>query len=117
MSDDRPGDLWAFSLRVYGRPGVEDTCLVLQDRHGLDVDLILLACWLGARGVPLDPARVADLERVVVRWRDDVVRPLRHVRRALREPDLGPLRSDPEAGRRRASIRFWTAAWPRSTVR
>ena len=28
-------DFWSFSLDFYGRPGVAETCLDLQDRHGL----------------------------------------------------------------------------------
>ena len=41
---------WAFSLEFYARPGVAEACLALQDRHGLDVNILLLCCWLGWSG-------------------------------------------------------------------
>ncbi|HEX6143652.1 MAG TPA: TIGR02444 family protein [Geminicoccaceae bacterium] len=109
MSGAGSGDLWTFSLRVYGDEEVESACLALQDRHGLDVNLILLACWLGRRGVALDPRRLADLERAVAPWRDEVIRPLRGVRRALKARLQGPLPGGPataeDAGAIRAKVK------------
>ncbi|MGI9492931.1 MAG: TIGR02444 family protein, partial [Geminicoccaceae bacterium] len=42
---------WDYSLSLYGRPGVEQACLELQRRHGLNVNLLLFAFWLADRGV------------------------------------------------------------------
>jgi len=39
---------WRFSLTFYGRPGVAEALLLLQDRAGCDVNLILFGLWLGA---------------------------------------------------------------------
>lgn len=39
---------WRFSCAVYAAPGVAQACLELQDTHGADVNLLLLAAWLGA---------------------------------------------------------------------
>jgi len=44
-TDDFPN----FAEALYGRTGVEAACLGLQDRPGLDVTVLLHACWLGAR--------------------------------------------------------------------
>ena len=33
---------WDFSVGTYRRPGVADACLSLQDRYGLDVNVLLL---------------------------------------------------------------------------
>ena len=77
-------DLWAFSLRTYARPGVEAACLDLQDRRGLDVNLILCACWLGGQGVRLRADRVAVLEAAAAPWRQRAILPLRTLRRALK---------------------------------
>jgi uncharacterized protein (TIGR02444 family) len=75
---------WDYSLELYRRPGVEDACLELQRRHGLDVNLLLLCCWLGARGVALDRATLQRAELAVRDWQVEVVRPMRAVRRRLK---------------------------------
>jgi uncharacterized protein (TIGR02444 family) len=75
---------WDYSLALYRRPHVEDACLELQRRHDLDVNLLLLCCWLGARGVGLDRAALARAELAVRAWQVEVVRPLRAVRRRLK---------------------------------
>ena len=46
---DAAAELWEFSLDFYARPGVSAALIELQDRAGLDVNLILFALWLGAR--------------------------------------------------------------------
>jgi uncharacterized protein (TIGR02444 family) len=76
---------WTFSLAFYGRPGVAAACLALQDEHGLDVNLVLLCCWLGWSGRGrLDAAALAAADRSVAAWRREVIQPLRAVRRALK---------------------------------
>jgi uncharacterized protein (TIGR02444 family) len=32
---------WDFSLKVYAAAGVADECILLQDRFGIDVNLLL----------------------------------------------------------------------------
>jgi len=39
---------WRFSLAFYARPGMADALIALQDRAGLDVNLMLFALWRGA---------------------------------------------------------------------
>ena len=63
QNDD--GRFWAFSLEVYGRPGVAPACLALQDRHGLDVNLLLFCCWAASQGVTLDQRTLAAAEEAV----------------------------------------------------
>ncbi len=85
---------WQFSLDFYQRDGVAEACLTLQDRFGLDVNILLYAAWLASRG---RTASVADFEQVdllIAPWREEVIRPLRRIRRWLKEP--GP---DAPAGR------------------
>lgn len=85
---------WQFSLRVYGSPGVAAECLELQDRLGLDVNVVLFAAWLGAsRGIVLDQADLDRIEQMVSDWTAAVVRPLRTVRQTLK---VMPVISDPE---------------------
>jgi uncharacterized protein (TIGR02444 family) len=80
-----PRDLfWDYSVALYGRPGVEAACLELQQRHRIDVNLVLLCLWLGERGTALDGEALARLCHAADRWQLEVVRPLRTLRRRLK---------------------------------
>jgi uncharacterized protein (TIGR02444 family) len=75
---------WSFSLAIYRKPGVAEACLALQDRHGLDVNLLLAALFAGVGGSALDEDGWALLEATVGAYHRGVVRPLRAARRALK---------------------------------
>ncbi len=75
---------WNFSLEVYHRAGVTEACLALQDRHGLDINLLLFCCWAGRRGRVLSASDLAGLDAAAGDWQRSVVRPLREVRDRLR---------------------------------
>lgn len=86
-----PPDFWSFSLDFYARPGVAETCLELQDRHGLDVNLVLYCCW---RGDILTQGQLQAAIALTAPWRAEIVQPLRVLRRRLK-PGFPPF---PEAG-------------------
>lgn len=75
---------WTFSLAIYAIEGVAPACLRLQDRHGLDVNLLLYCCWAGRCGVALDAPAVARMLELTADWTTRVVQPLRAARRALK---------------------------------
>ncbi|MEX2629461.1 MAG: TIGR02444 family protein [Tistlia sp.] len=75
---------WAFSLATYGRPGVAEACLALQDRLGLDVNLLLFCLWAGRCGHRLSATELAALATAAGPWQQGVVVPLRGVRRRLK---------------------------------
>jgi uncharacterized protein (TIGR02444 family) len=76
---------WDFSLAVYGANAVEGECLDLQDRFGLDVNLILLCAFLGAvHGVTLAAGDIASVRREAGKWQEQIVCPLRAARRNLK---------------------------------
>jgi uncharacterized protein (TIGR02444 family) len=77
--------LWDYSLATYSLDGVAPTCLVLQDTFGLDVNLLLYAAWLAHMERRLSRAHLIDVEGVVADWRENVVQPLRILRRQLCE--------------------------------
>ncbi|ABR82266.1 TIGR02444 family protein [Pseudomonas aeruginosa] len=81
------GDVWRFAVDVYARPGVEAACLALQEQ-GADVCLLLVAAWLGRRGVRCSKERAQALESVARPWRETVIEPLRRLRSAWREAAL-----------------------------
>ncbi|MGI9504973.1 MAG: TIGR02444 family protein [Geminicoccaceae bacterium] len=74
---------WNYSLSLYGRPGVEHSCLELQRRHGLDVNLLLFVFWSSDRGIEVHQAILARAEQAVSTWHVEVIRPLRALRRRL----------------------------------
>lgn len=83
---------WAYSLRLYRKPGVAAACIGLQDRLGVDVNLVLFCLWMAACGQTVTPATMrlaAGLSRV---WSANVVAPLRGVRRFLKPLELPKLR-------------------------
>ena len=92
MSDFLPHPFWNFSLELYSCEGVAEGCLDLQERRGCDVNILLFCCWLGASG---RPTLTADRLRTILKasdvWQAEIVRPLRAVRRLLKD------RSWPEA--------------------
>lgn len=67
-------------MSAYGRPGVQATCLMLQDTRGADVNLLLLCGWL-ARQPGLDPPW--DLWLTLSETWQARLRPLRALRRGL----------------------------------
>jgi len=81
-----PSPFWRFSLRFYAVPGVAPACIELQDRAGVDVNVLFFLLWNAAQGRTLSQAEVADIDRKVGAWRDVAVVPLRSIRRALRTP-------------------------------
>lgn len=95
-------EFWPFSLETYGRPGVEEACLALQDDHGLDVNCLLFCCWAGAAGIDrLSKSEVHAVRAVSVDWNETVVQPLRQARRALKDRQ-GPASDGPVAALRQA---------------
>lgn len=90
MSRTPESPFWDFSNAVYGRSGVAKACLSLQDRRGLDVNLLLFCCWAGMRGWQLTAAELAARIDAVRPWQDQVVKPLRAARRWLKEQHTAP---------------------------
>lgn len=76
--------LWDYATALYATPGVAEACLALQDRRGADVNLLLLACWLGATGREPRAERLAEARARAEAWQRELVRPLRQARRRLK---------------------------------
>ena len=77
-------NFWSFSLQLYGKPGVAEACIALQDGLGLDVNLLLFCCWHGHALRKLDEAGLRQAIATVESWQSEVVKPLRAVRRRLK---------------------------------
>jgi uncharacterized protein (TIGR02444 family) len=76
---------WRFSLRFYRQSGVADACIALQDDCGVDVNILLLLLWLATDRRRIWTGEVAAVCAKAGPWRDDVVAPLRSLRRRLKD--------------------------------
>lgn len=86
--EDHP--FWDFSLAVYGAEGVSTACIALQERHGLDVNVLLFCVWIGASGRGrLTPDELGAGMEAVADWNSHVVCGLRAVRRWMRPARAG----------------------------
>ena len=76
---------WDFSLGVYGKEDVAAACLRLQDRHQLDVNILLFAVWWAQAGRGrLSRDQLAAVLARVGEWHQDAVRRLRAIRADLK---------------------------------
>jgi uncharacterized protein (TIGR02444 family) len=79
-----------FSLSLYRKPGVADACLFVQDRYGLNVNVILFCIWVADIGNgTLASVQITTALRRVADWEDQVIQPLREIRRTCRKEALG----------------------------
>ncbi|MBU1375321.1 MAG: TIGR02444 family protein [Alphaproteobacteria bacterium] len=74
--------IWDWVLEAYGRPGVPEACLTLQDVHGQNTSLLLWAVRAEVKDAEL-LARAAEATRA---WERTALVPIREVRRALKAP-------------------------------
>lgn len=96
------GKLRRFALAVYAEADVAPACLTLQERFGVDVNVVLFAAYVGAVGRRrLDDAELDGAHAAIGEWHDEVVRPLRSVRRRLKSgPSPAPNPATAELRRR-----------------
>jgi 4-hydroxy-3-polyprenylbenzoate decarboxylase len=95
---------WEFALRLYACDGVAEACLRLQADDGLDVMLLMMTAFAAVRrGIVLAASEIAEIDAVCRPWREQVVRPLRALRTALK---TGPAPAPNAASERlRSSIK------------
>ncbi|MBL8704486.1 MAG: TIGR02444 family protein [Rhodospirillales bacterium] len=93
---------WRFAVDIYGRPGVREACLALQDRRGADVVAMLVLLHGAARGHPAPSQEVlAAALAAVAPWRRSAVLALRAIRRDLKQWSF-PEDIAPDCGAERA---------------
>jgi uncharacterized protein (TIGR02444 family) len=79
--------LWDFAVAIYGRAGVQDACLALQNRLGADVNMMMFCLWLAACDeAPSDLARFLGSALKISRdWQRTLIEPLRSTRLRLKD--------------------------------
>lgn len=75
---------WDFSLQLYADKAVAEACLALQDSCGLNVNLLLYCCWTGTQGYLLTARDVQHQMQAVQHWQENVLKPLRAIRRRMK---------------------------------
>lgn len=77
--------LWKFSVSIYQQPGVAAECLALQDRIGVNVNVLLFGIYVGCQfGALLACDDISAADHAIVQWHAHVVRALREVRQHLK---------------------------------
>ena len=76
--------IWDFVLKFYGRQGVSEACIALQDSVGIDVNMVLFLMWMAAHGRGLAAEDVKTVSEKSHGWQREVVVPIRGVRRLLK---------------------------------
>lgn len=88
-----PESFWDFSLSFYNDAEVQQACLRFQDTHGGDVNVMLYLLYRAGQGAAFGTGGVAALDAAIAPWREEMVRPIRDLRRALKGklylPDAG----------------------------
>lgn len=84
-----PASLWDFACAIYARPGIPEVCLELQDSWAFDVNLLLYCLWYGAHFGQLQEAELQTLLIDSGPWRENVIQPLRAVRRWMKTASFG----------------------------
>lgn len=78
-------DLWSFAVSLYGKLGVKDACLLLQEDADMDVCLVLALCWWATTcRAPLGDDQIRALQNVSDAYQANILKPLRGVRTYLK---------------------------------
>ena len=78
-------ELWRFVCSFYAGKGVSPACLTLQDKLGVDVDILLFAIFAQVkRGILLDRNDLRLVDDLVRDWRSEIVQVLRRARTRLK---------------------------------
>lgn len=75
---------WDGITALYADATLARELLRRQDAEGLDVTLHLFGLWVGTQGIQLDAGALAEADARVGPWRDQVIAPLRALRRRLK---------------------------------
>lgn len=58
-------EFWKFSFEVYARPGVQNYCLTLQDDWQLNVNILLLCCYIEEKGLACSIEQLEELTEYI----------------------------------------------------
>ena len=76
---------WQFSLRVYQDEKVKEACLLFQNREGINVNLLLLCCWLSYAVERVSENEFEEACHSVAGWQLHVTQAIRKTRQYLKK--------------------------------
>ena len=76
---------WDFSIEFYSEPSVSRVCIELQDALGVDVNVLLFVLWCSNKRRKLSEQELTQVAVSAHDWQSNVVKPLRGVRRFLKQ--------------------------------
>jgi uncharacterized protein (TIGR02444 family) len=85
MTDAAATPIWDFVLNYYGRKGVSEALIGLQDSQGVDVNMLLFLMWMAAQKKSVAAEDVKVVSETSHPWQRSVVVPIRAVRRLLKD--------------------------------
>ena len=83
---------WEFAAWAYSQPGVDKAMLSLQNRMGVDINMVLFCVWLAYRGSNVNDLaqHLASALKMSRSWQRDLVEPIRICRENLKVIIEGP---------------------------
>ena len=96
MPDCSDSPLWLFCLALYVRPEVVESCLNLQDRCHADVNIVLYLLWLASLKRRLSDTEIERITSTTQDWRERIIKPLRVLRRGLKNSQPMPTQTAAE---------------------
>lgn len=76
---------WHFSLQIYEQDLARQTLLNLQNKHGLNINLILFSCWHAATNQgQINKQEVKHLLATIHHWHERIIVQLRGIRDRLK---------------------------------
>ncbi len=73
---------WKYSLKLWQNKTLQDTLLQLQDAQEFRINLLLFAMWAGMENIDIKP-HLQTIDACARNWYEEVVAPLRQVRKSL----------------------------------
>jgi len=84
LSDDLDNPFWQFSLKIYQHEKVKEACLSFQNQEGINVNLLLLCCWLAYGVEEISQFEFHQACSRITAWQQQVTHPLRQIRQYLK---------------------------------
>ena len=75
---------WRFSINVYQHEAVKKQCLSFQEEQGVNVNLLLLCCWLAYTVEDIAKQQLLLASHTIDDWHASVTQPLRTSRRFVK---------------------------------